>query len=76
MESNKRLLAKSVTWQISGFVVMSLIGFIFTGSISAGSGIAVTGALIGFVSYFLHELIWGKVRWGRGASSGAEIERA
>lgn len=65
MDTNKRLLAKSVTWQMCGFVVMTLIGYLFTGSVTQGSGIAVSGMVIGFFNYFTHEALWARVAWGR-----------
>lgn len=66
MDSKFRLLIKAVTWQVSGLVSMMLIGFIFTGSIAAGGGIALAGAIVGFAAYFAHEVVWSKIKWGRG----------
>ena len=65
MDTRQRLLAKALTWQASGFVVMLAIGWVITGSVSAGGGIAVAGTITGFCSYFVHELLWSKVSWGR-----------
>lgn len=65
MESTFRIITKSITWQASGLLSMALIGYLFTGSITASSGIAVAGSLTGFVCYILHEAAWSKVRWGR-----------
>ena len=67
MDTAKRLTLKAVTWQASGFIVMMLVGLILTGSISASGGIAIAGSVIGFVSYFCHELVWSKINWGRTA---------
>jgi len=67
MDTTTRLIIKSVTWQIAGLVTMMLIGFLFTNSIAASSGIAITGAIAGFLSYFLHEIAWSKIGWGRRA---------
>jgi len=67
MDTTTRLIIKSVTWQIAGLVTMMLIGFLFTNSIAASSGIAITGAVAGFLSYFLHEIAWSKIGWGRRA---------
>jgi uncharacterized membrane protein len=64
MDSKVRLLTKSVTWQFAGLITMTLIGFLFTGSVAAGGGIAIVGALTGFVCYFVHELAWSKITWG------------
>ncbi len=68
MDSTPRLVIKSVTWQVAGLISMTLIGFLFTSSIAASSGIAVTGAIAGFLSYFLHEIAWSKISWGRKAN--------
>lgn len=65
MESKTRLLAKSVSWQVAGLFSMTAVGFVFTGSVAAGSGIALAGALVGFVCYFAHELVWARIGWGR-----------
>lgn len=71
MDSTIRLLTKAVTWQVAGFFSMMLIGFLFTGSVAASSGIAFAGSVAGFVSYFLHEMAWARVSWGRGMAIAA-----
>ena len=60
----RRLLVKALTWQAMGLVVMSLIGLAFTGSLQAGGGIAISGTIIGFANYILHEKIWERIPWG------------
>ncbi|MGI9353582.1 MAG: DUF2061 domain-containing protein [Rhizobiaceae bacterium] len=67
MDSTNRLIIKSVTWQVAGFFSMMLIGFFFTSSIAASGGIAIAGSVAGFLSYFLHEMVWSKISWGRNA---------
>ncbi|MEO9874353.1 MAG: DUF2061 domain-containing protein [Anderseniella sp.] len=67
MDTTTRTIAKSATWQIAGFVTMTLIGFLFTNSIAASSGIAIAGSITGFLSYFVHEVFWSKISWGRKA---------
>lgn len=69
MDSTIRLITKAVTWQVAGFFTMMLIGFLFTGSIAASGGIAFVGSAAGFVSYFLHEMVWSRVAWGRAIRS-------
>lgn len=69
MDSTIRLATKAVTWQVAGFFSMMLIGFLFTGSVVASGGIAFTGAVTGFIAYFLHEMIWSRIAWGRGTAT-------
>lgn len=64
MDTSRRLMVKALTWQASGFVVMMIVGWLITGSVSSGGGIAVAGTVTGFCAYFLHELAWAKVSWG------------
>ncbi|NNF76544.1 MAG: DUF2061 domain-containing protein [Rhizobiales bacterium] len=44
---------------------MTLIGYLFTNSFTASGGIAIASALVGFISYFVHEMLWSKIGWGR-----------
>jgi len=65
MDTTPRIIIKSITWQIAGLITMMAIGYLFTNSIAASSGIAIAGSAAGFVSYFAHEMVWSKVLWGR-----------
>jgi len=66
MDSTIRLFTKAVTWQVAGFFSMMLIGYLFTGSFAASGGIAFVGAVAGFAAYFVHEIAWSRISWGRG----------
>ncbi|MFN3209517.1 MAG: DUF2061 domain-containing protein [Roseovarius sp.] len=65
MDTAKRTLAKAITWQALGLAVMTLIGFVMTGSVAEGGAFAAITAAIGFVSFFLHERAWARIGWGR-----------
>lgn len=65
METNTRIIVKSVSWQTMGLIVMSLIGYAFTRSFSAGGGIAISGAITGLVTFVVHDKAWSRVAWGR-----------
>lgn len=64
-DSPKRSFVKALTWQAMGLIVMTLISFFVTGSVSAGGAIAVLGALSGIFTYMLHERVWARIGWGR-----------
>ena len=70
MDTHQRLFVKALTWQIAGFFVMLAIGWFFTGSVSAGGSIAIAGTITGFCAYFLHELLWSRISWGRCPHNG------
>ncbi|MEM6661766.1 MAG: DUF2061 domain-containing protein [Pseudomonadota bacterium] len=65
MDTPTRTLCKAITWQISGLIMMTLIGYIAIGSFTAAGGIAVAGTVVGAVAFILHERLWNRVSWGR-----------
>ncbi|KZL12700.1 MULTISPECIES: DUF2061 domain-containing protein [Pseudovibrio] len=74
MDSASRIFTKSVTWQVMGLFTMTLIGFIFTGSVTLGGGIAIVSSTLGFIFYFLHEMVWSNIKWGR-KIAGADTQQ-
>jgi uncharacterized membrane protein len=67
MDTAARILTKALTWQALGLISMTGIGYLFTGSFAAGGRIALVTTTLGFISYFLHELAWRNIGWGRQA---------
>lgn len=65
MEKKTRTAMKAITWQLIGFVMMSVINTIYMGNWSDGLGLSSVLTLIGLVSYYLHEQVWARIRWGR-----------
>jgi len=65
METPLRTIAKALSWQAMGLVVMTGITFAITGSFAEGGLVAMLGAATGMVSYIFHERMWAKISWGR-----------
>lgn len=65
MESTIRTIAKAVSWQLLGLLTMTLIGYLFTGSVAAAGSLAIVTAVIGAVCYVFHERAWNRIAWGR-----------
>ncbi|MDC3286640.1 DUF2061 domain-containing protein [Alphaproteobacteria bacterium] len=65
MDSKSRLIVKALTWQFSGLLTMTVIGYLISGSFNMGSSIAFLGAIAGFFAYFVHESLWARIRWGQ-----------
>jgi len=65
METQARTIAKALCWQALGVVVMTLIGYLFTGSVSEGGAIAAVSTLVGLLTYIIHERLWAHIAWGR-----------
>lgn len=65
MNSHARLCVKAISWQFLGLISMTLVGYVTTGSLSAGGTIAGISCAIGFACFFLHEKLWDAIPWGR-----------
>jgi len=65
MDSPQRSLAKALTWQGLGLLVIMGLGYALTGSLSTGGTLAVASAVIGTVTFVIHERIWARISWGR-----------
>lgn len=65
MDSTRRILAKSVTWQLTGLVTMSLLGYALTGDWALGGQFALSSAALGLAMFALHEKLWARIGWGR-----------
>jgi len=68
METPKRTLAKAISWQLLGLFSMVVIGWLFTGSLTAAGTMAVVTTICGLVCYVLHERAWNRIAWGRAES--------
>ena len=65
METRRRSLLKALIWNAIGFVMMSLVGLVATGSMSVGGVMALTNTTIGLTLYVIYERVWAGIRWGR-----------
>lgn len=64
----KRLLiAKAVTWQLSGVATTLLIGRLFTGDWQGAGAMTAVMTAVGLVCYCLHELLWQRLLGRPGA---------
>lgn len=64
METSVRTLAKTISWQVLGFISMTAISYVFTGSVSRSGALALTSTIIGTLAYIAHERLWSAVTWG------------
>ena len=65
MDTRGRSIIKAVLWQALGLLVMTLVGFVLTGSVRTGGGMAAINAGLGLVLYLGYERLWQRIGWGR-----------
>jgi len=64
-DSNKRAVAKTVTWKIVGGGAGWLIAYALTGDLAVSTLISFSKSFVNIFLYFLHERGWNLVKWGR-----------
>lgn len=64
MEQKRRTWTKALTWQLIGFVVMTVINYGYLGSFQSGLGLSALLTGVGLVTYYLHERAWSHLSWG------------
>jgi len=60
-----RTLIKTLSWRVIGSASTFLISYIVTGQLVVATGIAIAQMIVNTVLYYIHEIIWNKIKWGR-----------
>jgi uncharacterized membrane protein len=67
LESHRRSLVKAVTWRVTGSIDTFLISWLVTGNPIIAGTISAIEIVTKVFLYYLHERVWGKIRWGKHA---------
>jgi uncharacterized membrane protein len=60
-----RTVLKTLSWRIIGSTSTFLISYIVTGQLFIATGIAIVQMIVNTVLYYIHEIFWNKVSWGK-----------
>lgn len=60
-----RSLMKGISWRVIGTIDTITVSYIVTGSFASSITIGGFEVFSKIVLFYLHERIWGKVKWGR-----------
>jgi uncharacterized membrane protein len=69
-ESIPRRLIKGLTWRITGTLDTVLISYFVTGDTKLALKIGVIELATKIVLFYLHERVWGTVKWGKPEEGG------
>lgn len=64
-ETNKRSIAKTISWRLAGSGATFAVAFFVSGSLTTSGSIAVLQMISNTVLYFLHERLWNQIDWGK-----------
>jgi adenylylsulfate kinase len=64
METNKRSLAKAISYRFVGTIVTFMIAFTLTGDFLISSAVGVADLIFKTLLFYLHERLWNYIKWG------------
>lgn len=70
-----RSFTKGVSWRIVGTIDTILISYLITGHWVNALTIGSFEVFSKIILYYLHERVWGRVKWGRVVLATAEVEQ-
>jgi uncharacterized membrane protein len=63
-EQKRRTAIRSITYRLGATIILSTIGWLYTGDVFQTSIISVTFSISSSVFYYVHERVWFKINWG------------
>ena len=64
-ETLKRSLVKTFTYRVIILILDFTTIYLFTGKLKVALGFTIVSNIYTTVTYFFHERIWDKVKWGK-----------
>ncbi|WP_020676512.1 DUF2061 domain-containing protein [Geopsychrobacter electrodiphilus] len=65
MESNRRSIAKALSWRVLATIITTCLVYWLTGKGEFAATVGLADTLIKFALYFAHERIWNRIDYGR-----------
>ena len=63
LDTQKRTIAKTMTWRITASFTTFIIAWILTGDLLVGASIGAIEAIAKIFLYYFHERIWTNISW-------------
>lgn len=63
MTIRKRSIMKAITWEGSGFALLTGLSYLFTGEWGISSLLSLCWVGIRLVMYYFHDLMWKRIGW-------------
>ena len=64
LQSNNRILLKSIIFRIIALIITFTITYLYTNNYRSSLKVSIFIELIQFFSYMIYELIWNNINWG------------
>src|SRR5215212_11220145 len=64
-ETRRRAIVKAITYRVIVAITLAAISWFYTGNLFETSAVSITYTIIATIVYYVHELAWIKVKWGK-----------
>ncbi len=64
-ETLKRSVVKTISYRVVILILDFVCIYLFTGQIKVAVGFMLVSNIYTTIGYFIHERIWGKIKWGK-----------
>lgn len=65
MDTNRRSLAKAISWRLLATLITSALVYLLTGKGEFAATVGLADTSLKFLIYFGHERIWNRISYGR-----------
>lgn len=65
VESRSRSLAKALSWRVTATAVTAMVVLVATGEFAYAAIVGGADALFKIWLFYLHERVWGRIKFGR-----------
>lgn len=65
MESNRRSIAKALSWRILATAITTVLVYLLTGKGEFAAKVGLADTTLKFIIYFGHERLWNRIDYGR-----------
>jgi adenylylsulfate kinase len=65
MDTQRRSILKTVSWRVVATIVTSVVTYVVTDRIDLAITVGLGDSIVKFFTYYLHERMWSKIRFGQ-----------
>ncbi len=63
-ETRRRSVAKALSWRVFATLITMGVAWVLTGEVTLAVQIGAADTTLKLLTYFAHERLWQRVRWG------------
>jgi adenylylsulfate kinase len=65
MDTHRRSILKTISWRVVATLLTTGVTFVVTGRVDLAITVGLGDSIVKFFSYYLHERMWSKIRFGQ-----------